>query len=380
MENKKDLLTREEFTAVEEVKAQWLATVDALVDPLIVLDESMRIKKVNKSYATFVDKDIKSCLGHSCYELMGKKSECEGCLVRECFRSGKATHFSLEGFTAPDSYHEVICQPVTKDSVVDGVVVLYQDKTQQKLIENKLRRENKLNSIGMLAGGVAHEINNPLCGIIAFSQVLEKEFQAAIDSGSKDKKTLEHLTDIKEILLAASRCKSIVEDLLVFSRQENVGGQKEKYSSFDVISCLKNALRLSLLTSSKIKPEVDWVVEHHKEYIVRAPYQKLLQVFVNIFQNAVQAMDPGNARLVIKVQADGSSTLVEIEDNGSGIDADILDKVFDPFFTTKEVGMGTGLGLSICHGIITDMGGTISLSSKINEGTCVSVSLPEFKE
>ena len=379
MENKEKLLTQEEFSAIEEVKAQWLATVDALVDPLIVIDESMKIKKVNKAYASFVGKDIKACLGRSCYELVGKKEVCQGCLVGECFKTGKATHFSLEGFSSSDSYHEVICQPVFKNSSVDGVVVLYQDKTQQKLIENKLRRDNKLNSIGMLAGGVAHEINNPLCGIIAFSQVLEKELQSELDSNKQDKKVASHLTDVKEILLAASRCKSIVEDLLLFSRQENPNQKKEASTKFDIISCLQNALRLSLLTSSKVKPEVVWQGE--KECWIVAGYQKLLQVFVNIMQNAIQATSPGVSRIIIRVEKKEDGFInVDIEDNGCGIDPGIIDKIFDPFFTTKDVGMGTGLGLSICHGIITDMGGSITVSSKKDEGTCVSVRLPDFKE
>lgn len=375
MENKKDLLTREEFLAIEEVKAQWLATVDALADPLIVLDKDFKIEKVNLSYSKFVGSDIKSCLGKTCFSLLGREAKCQGCLVEECFIKAQTKHFSLLGLQSEDSYHEVVCQPVLKDNSAAKVVVLYQDKTQEKLIENRLRRENKLNSIGMLAGGVAHEINNPLCGIIAFSQVLEKELRSQLEKNNEDKKLKEHLQDVGEILQAAKRCKNIVEDLLTFSRQEKPSHKQDDVTSFDIISCLENALRLSLLTSSRVKPKIDWVYE--KPLMVEVSYQKLLQVFVNIFQNSVQAMDPSDAHLVIAAKKDKDGGCeVKIKDNGSGIDESILDKVFDPFFTTKDVGMGTGLGLSICHGIISEMGGKISASSKVGEGTTLLVKLP----
>ena len=98
-------------------------------------------------------------------------------------------------------------------------------------------------------------------------------------------------------------------------------------------------------------------------------------------QNAIQATSPGVSRIIIRVEKKEDGFInVDIEDNGCGIDPGIIDKIFDPFFTTKDVGMGTGLGLSICHGIITDMGGSITVSSKKDEGTCVSVRLPDFKE
>ena len=225
---------------------------------------------------------------------------------------------------------------------------------------------------------LAHEINNPLCGILAFSQVLEKELKEELelkDDGKYKSRISSHLNDVVEIIEAARRCKNIVEDLLLFSRQKEHETKKVEIQKVDLVEVIETALKLARLTVSKMNLKIE------KNYclpslVIYSDFQKLLQVFINIIQNAIQAMQPSGGTISIGIEkVEDDKVCVSIADTGSGIKKEILDKIFDPFFTTKDVGVGTGLGLSICHGIITEMGGRIEVDSKENEGSTFRVYL-----
>ncbi len=357
------------LTFIEELKKQWVATIDALVDPLVIVSEEYDIKKANQAMARFAGaKDVKTIIGEKCYKVFAKRqSPCPGCLVPETIAKRRAITFNLEEVRGK-LFYEVSAQPIFKDKSkeIDGVVTVYRDRTEAKALQASLLQNEKLASIGLLAGGVAHEINNPLGGILIFSQVLLR----SVDKESK------HYPDLIEIEAAAQRCKEIVARLLDFARAQPAS-QPNKPGPVDVNEAAKSALRFAKVAkgANKIRVKEKWgqIPE------VLADRNVLIQLFLNLIQNAFQAMPSGGTlTLTSKIEKKGGRDfgVWVVEDNGIGIDKHHLAKIFDPFFTTKEPGQGTGLGLSICYGICQELGGRLEVKSRINEGTKFFVTLP----
>lgn len=221
-----------------------------------------------------------------------------------------------------------------------------------------LVQAEKLTSLGQLAAGIAHEINNPLTNASLSVQTLKKYFRT--ESDRQD--IVEKLDSVERNL---DRASVIAQELLQFSHQ-----REYDFVSVDILTVLHSTLTL---LQYKLKPVTiipNLVVVPN---IMGNP-GKLLQVFINILSNAVEAM-PGGGKIFITTSLRGSTVIVEIRDTGKGISAENLSKVFDPFFTTKEIGSGTGLGLSICYGIIRQHNGTIDISSEGGNGTKVIIKL-----
>lgn len=377
---------------VENLKRQWMSTVDALIDPLMIVDRRYNIQKANLSLAqnstgksgSARTKSVKSIIGKKCYQVFaGRSKPCVDCKMKEVAADGKARRFELEQVNG-HNYYEVASQPMFDlNKNVEGVVLIYHDRTEAKTLQNQLVQNEKLASIGLLAGGVAHEINNPLGGILIFSQMLLRELP----------KDGQPYNDAKEIEIAALRCKDIVENLLAFARAQPpaaVSSGKVKNSKIsekhhraqgiertDVIAAVRQALHFVQIGNRQHQVEfIDKLGNRAIE--VFANRNKLIQVFLNLLQNALQAMPKGGEikMRALMTKSSNHSVQIEIEDSGSGIKKEHLKNVFDPFFTTKETGKGTGLGLAICYGIIKDMDGDIQISSKYRQGTKVHVILP----
>jgi two-component system NtrC family sensor kinase len=229
-------------------------------------------------------------------------------------------------------------------------------EAQQQLI-----RSEKLASLGKLAAGVAHEINNPLTGILTFSQLLSEQFPPQSD---------EH-QDLQVIVRETIRCRTIVRGLLEFARQT----APEK-GSVNVNKLLDEVISLVANQESFQNIHIEREYDHDLPTLM-ADGDQLKQVFFNIVVNASEAMShTKGAKLKIHTQWDktSSQTTICVEDNGSGIPPESLGQLFDPFFTTKE--MGTGLGLAISYGIIKTHHGNIEAKSKVGEGTQMIVTLP----
>lgn len=238
---------------------------------------------------------------------------------------------------------------------LEGAVLLVENITDRRKLERQLFQSEKLASIGQMAAGVAHEINNPLTSISLNAQILVNK-----EDDSKKKEKLEIIES--QVDTAAN----IIRNLLDFSRQV-----EPEITEVDVNDILKKSL---VLASFQIK-NVNIVQEFEEIPFTMADRNQLQQVFMNIILNGAQAM-PGGGILTIKTTSDGENVKVTISDTGLGIKKEHLSKIFDPFFTTKKVGQGTGLGLSICHGIIEAHGGTIEVDSFIERGTTFTISLP----
>jgi two-component system NtrC family sensor kinase len=228
-------------------------------------------------------------------------------------------------------------------------------QTQQKLVH-----QEKLASVGQLAAGVAHEINNPLGSILLLSDVMYKEIP----------ETDPHREDLEMIIKETTRCKNIVSDLLNFSRQQQVLAQKT-----DLHALMEKTIR-----EVELKPSykgVQILREYSPEIpIITADPDQLQQVFTNLLNNAAEAMDQGGTITISTKPVDQQWVEIKITDTGIGISEENLGKLFTPFFTTKPLGKGTGLGLSIVYGIIKMHRGQIQVSSQMGLGTTFTITLP----
>ena len=230
-----------------------------------------------------------------------------------------------------------------------------------KKIQNQLLQSEKMSSLGQLAAGVAHQLNNPLGGITLFSQLMLEEHDLSEDAK----------TDIKRIKKEAERCRLIVKELLEFARQT-----KREIKPCDINDLIKRTL--FLLQNQSIFQNIKIVTEF-PEGLPEAysDVQQLNHVFMNIIVNAADAME-GNGILTIKTSfiQKNNVILIAISDTGSGFEEGVLKNIFDPFFTTKEEGKGTGLGLSMAYGIIENHNGKLSAENNKDKGATFFIELP----
>ena len=230
------------------------------------------------------------------------------------------------------------------------------EKTQIQLLQAE-----KMSSLGKLAAGVAHQLNNPLGGITLFAKLILEEYD--LPDGAKE--------DLQRILKDAKRCRDTVKELLEFTRQT-----RHFMSPHDVNQALSRTLFLlenqALLHNIAIEKDLDASLP-----FALADIQQLNHLFMNIILNAVQAME-GKGKLMVQscLLEDSQRVCIKISDTGPGIPAEILPNIFEPFFTTKEEGEGTGLGLSLAYNIVEKHGGTIKAESRPEEGTTFIIELP----
>ncbi len=246
---------------------------------------------------------------------------------------------------------------VDKDGARIGRLIIFDDVTGRAELERRLVQADKLSSIGLLAAGVAHEVNTPLAVISTYAQMLAKQI-----SGDADKAPL-----LEKISKQTFRASEIVNSLLNFSRTSTT-----EFETVDLNRQIDETLGILEHQLKKAGIQVERDLEPELEPM-RGNAGKLQQVFLNLFLNARDAME-GGGTLRIRTRLDEAGHGAErlqmiVEDTGSGIDAEALSKIFDPFFTTKAVRKGTGLGLAVSYGIIREHGGTIEVESRKGEGT-----------
>lgn len=240
------------------------------------------------------------------------------------------------------------------------------EEMQQCLRDKQMEliKSEKMASLGRLSAGVAHEINNPLSGVLIYANLVLEE----LDGESQIK------TDIERIISETTRCKGIVRELLDFARQDASSSEMIDINTLlqEGIHLIKNQaifhnVEITLDFASKLPP-------------VAASGARLSQVFLNLYLNAAEAMK-GNGRLTIKTSLEPyiSKVRTEVSDTGCGIKPEIQSKIFEPFFTTKEIGKGTGLGLSVSYGIIQECGGNIEVYSELDKGATFIIDLPIYE-
>jgi len=252
------------------------------------------------------------------------------------------------------------------------VVASGRDVTERKRLRAKLLVSDRMASLGTLAAGIAHEINNPLAYVTGNLEAMAEALQATTGAASPADRA-ELAAVVSDARDGAERVRKIVQGLRSFSRSE----QAEQRVPLALANVLDAALRL---TGNEVRHRAQLVRELGPVPLVVADDGRLTQVFINLLINAAHAIPEGRSdknRITVRTRTDDQGRAVaEIEDTGKGIAPELQSRVFDPFFTTKDVGEGTGLGLSICHGIISGLGGQITIESAVARGTVVRVVLP----
>jgi signal transduction histidine kinase len=246
-----------------------------------------------------------------------------------------------------------------KAGAARGRVIIIDDMTGRVRLEDQLVQNEKLTSIGLLAAGVAHEVNTPLAVISSYSQMLRKQ----IGPDHPGYKLLEKITG------QTFRASEIVNSLLSFSRTHAT-----EVSEVDIHKVIGETLSLleHPLRTARVNVRRDLLAEAP---MTMGNAGKLQQVFLNLFLNARDAMPDGGALEVRTCIVDSRIEIV-VSDSGSGISRDNIKKIYDPFFTTKTAGKGTGLGLSVSYGIVQEHGGNISVESRVGRGTSFRLDFP----
>jgi len=344
---------QERTQALSAAKRAWEETFDTLTTPILVLDrESRTVRRANLA-ATLVSGFPLTELGRGakCHEVMFRQHErCKPCPLDtgtetcELQRGERTWVVRGHGMTG------------------GAAVCAYQDVTEERQLVRRLFETEKTRAIGDLAGGVAHEINNPLAAILGFSQMMRRQ-------PNRSAEDTEALDVIEE---SAQRCKRIVDSLLKLSRRSRL----EDRRPFDLSRCVDDSVTLFRGQARRF-PRLALKLELASDLpeLFGDPAQ-LGQVVLNLLQNALQATPAGEGTIRVTTSASGDCCVVTVSDTGTGIAPEHLPRIFDPHFTTKPPGEGTGLGLAIVKRIVTDHGGTISVDSVVGRGTTFRVELP----
>ncbi|RMF47406.1 MAG: PAS domain S-box protein [Deltaproteobacteria bacterium] len=347
---------------------QFQVLFDGIPDPLFLLTPKLEISWANRGATQATGRSLDLLLGRHCEELHGQCNlPCDTEMVRNCLESGEPTT-SLVGTPDERSWGLRAFPIQDPEGRVIQVMVLAHDVTEKIRLQAQTMRTGQLAALGELAAGVAHEINNPINGIINYAQIM-------VNRAAKEGQTDEIA---ERILKEGDRIATIVGNLLSFSRDK-----KEEPRPVRLQDILCEALTLceARLKKDGISISIDIPSDFP---CLLGRHQQLEQVFINLFNNAryalnarFQGTDP-NKKLLVSADVDrekGMATVV-VEDRGTGIPAHLVNRILNPFFSTKPQNEGTGLGLSICHGIIQEHGGQIDFDSRENDYTRVILTLP----
>jgi two-component system, NtrC family, sensor kinase len=348
----------------------YKSLVESAEDVILNVDAKGEIISINRYGAKVLGYTPQGITGKTINEVFfGETREELDSLVHEVLadtRGRRATHCVMVG--DKEYCFNFNFTPIKENDRVLSVLIIGHDITSQKKMEEQLYHTEKLASLGQLAAGVAHEINNPLAIILGFSDMLLER----LDKNSKEYEM------IQTIERQGNNCKKIVENLMTFARVP----EKDQYDT-DINRCVETVLEVvrNTLLTKKVKLHADLA-----EVLPRArgDAAQLQQVFLNLITNAVMAMPQGGQLTVTtRLNPDHKKVQILFADTGEGIKKEHLPKIYDPFFTTRKVGEGTGLGLSVSYAILTKFGGAITCESKAKDeakdqesGTTFTISLP----
>jgi PAS domain S-box-containing protein len=328
--------------------------LDSTPDFVCLLDTNNRILAANAAFARFAGRTSSDVIGKTEGDLF-RPEEAQQRIQdnNRVLRTGVAEHGEMRVFAENDArWLHVVRVPVRDASgSVIGVLRTARDVTELKTYEGQLIQAQKMESLGKLAGGVAHEINTPLGIILGYAQLLQEDVPPDC-SVHEDLKIIERQTKV---------CRKIVADLLGFSRQhESSKAEMDvNHPILEVASLVRHAFSLDrTLIETDLDEELPYMIGDR---------EKLKQVWMNLLTNAKDAMDGGVIRVTSRLCEIGDKLVVSVADTGPGIEEENLKKVFDPFFSTKAVGQGTGLGLSVSYGIVEGHGGRIEATSPAPE-------------
>jgi PAS domain S-box-containing protein len=358
--------------SLRKADENWRDSFNSLEEAMFIIDRAYNIENINSSGLALLDKSKQEVIGEKCYQMIhGNGKPTEYCPFKQTLKTKKVVtieryhesfgkHFSITSAPMFDERGKVTkCVYLMRD-----ITKAVQAKEKERELQQELNVTGRLASIGEVAAGIAHEINNPLTGVIGFAQMLRQ-----MDVPDDIKEAVEVIDD------GAKRTAGIVEKLLTFARRS-----KPEKEYVDINSVVVSAIdiRAYEMRTNNIK-----VITKLARDLPRtmANVGQLQQVFLNIIINAEHAMATHErGTLTIKTEKANGNVRASITDDGPGISKENVNRLFDPFFTTKDSDEGTGLGLSISYGIIKEHGGIIRAESTLGKGSKFIIDLPVLTE
>jgi two-component system NtrC family sensor kinase len=343
-------------------KEQWEATFDALSTGIAVVDGTCRIRRANKALAKLLDLPVTAAVGLNLSEALPGESRRFAEYI-EAVMSGGEQQPLTQHSTGPEKRIRVSAS-VMPGAKISSAVVLIEDITERKLIEEQLIQSEKMAAVGQLVSGVAHDLNNPITSIAGVADLL-------INRDTSSPSDLEHFKMIHE---QAERASHIVRNLLTFARKDPV---EASHADVNDIATRSAALINHDMKLREVEFELDLAESHPR---VRGDRHELQQVVLNLLTNAIQAVAENPAglprRVKLSTQLQDGQVILEVSDTGPGIDEKLLPQIFLPFVTTKPAGEGTGLGLSIAFRIVQSHNGKIEAQPRPGRGMAMVVTLP----
>jgi hypothetical protein len=349
------------------------AILDGITDIMMVLTSDLRILSVNHVFRqTFPDPAPE---GKFCWQIFREaEGPCPSCPASTSFATGaicrETAIFKIGG---KNIQFEMVASPIRHpDAPESHILVFKRDVTREKEYQAKFYQAEKMATIGILATGVAHEVNNPLTAIFGFAEGLRRRLPALREK--VDPRVMEDMEDyVGTILRECRRCQDIVTTLLTFSRHKTVSFSPVSLNAVveDTLKLLRSHLKQR--NQAKITVRVD-LCDHLP--MVNGDEHQIKQVMLNLLVNAMDAITGPGRIIITTYQSTPEAVCLSVEDSGCGIPPDHMDKLFEPFFTTKRAGKGIGIGLSTCASIVQKHHGEITIKSEPGQGSLFTVKLP----
>jgi PAS domain S-box-containing protein len=345
---------------IRQSKRNLEAIFDGIRDRLSIQAPDYRILRVNRAVIENYQTTFEKLINQKCHEAYFQRSQpCERCPVSVTIET-KQPATSVMKSSEDNTTLQVFSYPILdeKGNLLSAIEYT-KDITEEQGLQEQLIQSEKLAGIGILASGVAHEINNPLSGIIGMAEIaLEEEDPTKNESYLKD------------ILSCAQRISGIVSALRSYSR----AAKKGELDLVNLNEVLEETLKMVRLVAQKTPVEV--IKNFQPTEKIQANIGEIQQVFTNLITNAFHAMDGKGGKLILSTRSVGDWVEVKVSDDGMGIPQKYLNQIFDPFFTTKKPGEGTGLGLNIVYRIVTKYEGKIDVESRDQIGTTFTIKFP----
>jgi two-component system cell cycle sensor histidine kinase/response regulator CckA len=373
-------LYREAEEALRKSEEQYRQIVETTSDGILKLDGDAKIVFVNRRFAEMLGYDPGEMMGKSLFlfKSAASKEIAAAGLEKRLLGAVDTTFLHKNGTDIPVNLAGTVLLDAEGRHI--GNLAVVRDVTEQRKLQSQLMVSDRMASVGTLAAGVAHEINNPLAAVIAnldflaesLSQAAARSSVGSAPEGNEAFLLEELRVPLAEAREAAQQVRFIVRDLKIFSRSPAT----EETGPVDVKAVMESSLRMAW---NEIRHRAQLVKEYAPGARVEVNEARLGQVFLNLIVNAAQALPEGRAdhnEIRVSTRLEGGRVVIEVRDTGPGIPPEIIGRIFDAFFTTKAVGVGTGLGLAISQRIITDMGGELTVESALGKGTVFRVALP----
>lgn len=360
---------------LERKQRKLQAIFDGISDVMVIISFNFTIISVNEPFFTFFKHT--NPRGNFCYDVLKKRDcPCVECPISKSRATNKVCR-KMMAFDIEEKHYQF---DVTVSPLLDAqkkafrFLVLMRDVTREKEYQSKYNYSKKMATVGALAAGVAHEINNPLTSISGFTKGLQRRLpildKTLPDTEDNHALMADFTEYIDTILTECDRCRDIVQGLLTFSPRKKVD-----FTPLNLKRIVTGVLRL-LHHRFKENPRVKITLKADKNIPhIMGNVAELKQVIINLICNGLDAVN-GKGYLQLSISQKEEEIIFAIKDDGYGIDPENMDQLFDPFFTTKPIGQGIGIGLSTCYNIIHQHHGEILVKSKENEGTTFTVALP----